>query len=135
MADHEDMLPEEPLPVNLELAVGELRKIVDEIERLEAKKTELETAKETYRTMIRDQMLVQGVTKFSTPHGSITGKTKTYHAIADFSALEHWVIENNHLELFQRRLNNAAVMELSEQGQEIPGITKYEKFEIQFRRK
>lgn len=132
MTEKEELLPEEPLPVNLELAVKELRKIVDEIERLDAKKTELETAKESYRTMIRDQMLVQGVTKFSTEDGSIFGKNKKYHQIKDFSALQAFVLETGHLEIFQRRINNAAVEEL---GQEVPGVEAYEKFEITFRRK
>lgn len=60
-------------------------------------------------------------------------KTDTF-SIEDYDSLQDWVFENNALFVFQRRLSSAAIKELMESGEEVPGVKKFVKYDISLRK-
>lgn len=55
-------------------------------------------------------------------------------SIEDYDALQAYVFDNEALYLFQRRLSSAAIKELIENGEEIPGVKKFVKKDISLRK-
>jgi len=114
------------------MELAQLSDLVDQFttkraERLaQDKSAKLLKAEETVlKELILNQLIVNEV-------GSVGGKTHTVKRqikrkpqVADWQAFNTYVIENNALELFQRRIHEKAVNERTEEGP-IPGIEFFE---------
>ena len=57
-----------------------------------------------------------------------------FFSIEDYDALQEYVFDNEALYLFQRRLSSAAIKELIQNGEEIPGIKTFVRKDISLRK-
>ena len=58
----------------------------------------------TLTQAMRDQMKVAGVTSVKTPEGTVILTTSTRYSVQDWDAFKAFAIENDALDLFERRL-------------------------------
>jgi hypothetical protein len=82
----------------------------------------LRVEEDNLKAQLHQMMGDLGLTEFVCPEGKavITEKQKPY--IADFGALEKYIIENNALDLLHKRLTEGAVKLRWEDGIQIPGV-------------
>lgn len=80
----------------------------------------------------------EGADKISTPFGTVSTSTKDYATVSDFAAFIHYIDTHQAYELIQKRPNDAPlrlVWDDEEEGGEIPGIGKFERTTLNFRKK
>lgn len=84
---------------------------------------------------IMEQMATAGVSQVASDKASCTMKLAKHPAITDWEAFYKHVANTGEFELLHKRLSSTAFKERWEHGEEIPGTTTTELWELSVRRK
>ena len=101
---------------------------------LEANIVPLEEGMHKISLALDRRLTSNGADSIRTKHGIVYRTTKRFSTCGDWGAFGQWVIENARPDLFQRRLNNAGVIELLEGGVVLPGVQVVSQQEIAVRK-
>lgn len=115
-----------------------ISELIDEIIRVKAERESLNTLSSTLTsrlvTLERDlmeAMSAAGTTKAASTAGhSCKMEKKVYPAIKDWNAFYNYVQETNSFDLLHKRLSNTAFRDRWAAGEEIPGTSSSEIWEI-----
>lgn len=121
----------------LEAIIKEFRKLKDAKDALNKQLKELNPQIDYVQGLIIEKMQAEGATKISTDYGSASLSTKDYAQIKDFEEFIHYVLTHDAFHLLQKRVNDAPCRLIwdDEEAEEIPGIGKFEKTTLNFRKK
>lgn len=100
---------------------------------LESKVKETAQSLEEINQIIQRKMHAEGIER-TTVDGITVSLTKTtVYNITDYEALANYVLANGFTGLFQRRISNPFVRELTQAGESVPGLTPFEKESVNMR--
>lgn len=99
------------------------RKIRDRIQVLtkeyENSVEELKTQQEEIKNAMKDQMLALGSSSIKTPEGTIILSQKTRYYTDDWDSFKEFVVENDALDLFEKRIHQGNMVTFLEDN---PGL-------------
>lgn len=134
------MTAETQATVPLDKLAKTYRKIKGRIQEITtAYETEVEQLKaqlEVLQTSMKDQLLAAGVKSVNTAEGTIILSTSTRYATSDWDAFKQFVIDNNALDLFEKRIaqTNMATF-LKENPEKLPpGLNSNSEYTISVRK-
>ena len=88
---------------------------------------------------VKDRLLellqTYSVTGVSSSHGTASLKKEIIPTVNDWETFYQYIIDNDAFDLLQRRPNSLAFRCRWESGEDVPGVSKYEKSSVLFRRK
>ena len=101
--------------------------------------TEVEVLKaqqDAVKTALKDQMLALGVKSVNTAEGTVILSTKTRYSTQDWDSFKHFVIENDALDLFEKRIaqTNMATFLRENPALVPPGLNSNSEFSISVRK-
>ena len=134
------MTAETKATVPLDKLAKTYRKIKGRIQEITtAYETEVEQLKaqlEVLQTSMKDQLLDAGVKSVNTAEGTIILSTSTRYSTSDWDAFKQFVIDNNALDLFEKRIaqTNMATF-LKENPEKLPpGLNSNSEYTISVRK-
>ena len=83
---------------------------------------DLKAEEEALAYKLRMAMLGGDLTRAGGKEGSIKLRRRMKPSVNDWSGVEKYAMENEAMQIFQRRLNNKAVEEITDEGVDIPGV-------------
>lgn len=98
-------------------------KIQKDVDALAAREAEL-------KTYIIENLPKQDAIGISGSIARVTLGTKTKSVVEDWEKVYDYVVENEAWELLQKRINDAAVKDRWEAGEEIPGVGRFQSIEV-----
>ena len=112
-----------------EMTIGELADLSVELRNqsreFERKKKDLDAQRKSIEGIIISKMGEADVTQMATGNASLTVGEKKVANPADWDDIYEYIKENDAFYLIQRRLSSKAIVELIEDGNEVPGVTLY----------
>lgn len=104
-------------------------------QKYEAEDAVLKDKLERLESWLKSKQLEQGVTQFKSDSGVAFQVVKNRYSCVDWSAFHNWLIENNRLDLLERRVAQRALNEMREETGKIPpGLNVFSEIEINVRR-
>ena len=97
---------------------------------LAAEIRDIEAEYEKVSAPLIDFLHTTGLNTIAPSNASATISEETYWSIEDDEAFSKWVIDTNSLFTMQRRLSNAALNDLANAGEEVPGIKAFTKTKL-----
>ena len=97
---------------------------------LAAEIRDIEAEYEKVSAPLIDFLKSEGLNSMAPGNASATISEETYWSIEDDEAFSKWVIDTNSLFTMQRRLSNAALNDLANAGEEVPGIKAFTKTKL-----
>ena len=114
--DDEDVAPQqETADASEDMSVIPMDKLANVYRKMQAKIQQLTTQHETQvenikaqqeavKNALKDQMLVLGVSSVRTDKGTVVLSTKTRYNTSDWDSFKSFVMENDALDLFEKRI-------------------------------
>ena len=106
---------------------------VDMLEVVKEKKSGLDKQKkelDTYATMIKESlkkdMEKQGLTECAGTNMRVKFLTKTKYSLANKGLFCDYIIKTEYFELMTAAVNQSAIQERIDEGEDVPGLTKYD---------
>ncbi len=104
-----------------------------------AYETEIETLKaqqDAVKTALKDQMLAIGVKSVNTKEGTVILSTKTRYSTQDWDSFKQFVVENDALDLFEKRIaqTNMSTFLNENPGVVPPGLNSNSEYSISVRK-
>jgi hypothetical protein len=104
-----------------------------------AYETEVETLKaqqDAVKTALKDQMLALGVKSVNTEEGMVILSTKTRYSTQDWDSFKLFVVENDALDLFEKRIaqTNMSTFLNENPGVVPPGLNSNSEYSISVRK-
>lgn len=116
------------------------RRIRSEIETLtQAYDTQVEVLKEQQEALknaMKDQMQALGTTSVKTPQGTVVMSTKTRYYTADWDSFKKFVVEQDALDLYEKRIHQTNMKQFLEDNPGVvpPGLNSNAEYEISVRK-
>jgi len=116
------------------------RKIRDQISTLTKEyDTQVEVLKaqqEEIKNAMKDQMQALGVTSVRTPQGTVVLSVKTRYSTADWDSFKKFVVEQDALDLFEKRIAQSNMKQFLEENPGVvpPGLNSTSEFDISVRK-
>lgn len=123
-------------PIPMDKLAKVYRKIRDHIQALnkehETKIAELEEQQNQLVHAMRDQMKAMGVKTMRTDHGTITMSLKTRYTTQDWDAFKTFMVENDALDLVERRISQMNMSKFLEENPDNipPGLSSDSEYAI-----
>lgn len=104
-----------------------------------AYETEVEVLKaqqEAVKTALKDQMLALGVKSVNTAEGTVILSTKTRYSTQDWDSFKQFVIANDALDLFEKRIAQTNMANFLKENPSLvpPGLNSNSEFSISVRK-
>lgn len=100
---------------------------------LEAQIKDIEAKYSVLETELLEKLEAEGTDKGAGKTASVSVSTSVVGNVTDWAAFEAYVIKTKYTHLFQRRLSDAAVRELFDQGKKVPGVEPFTKKRLNLR--
>ena len=116
------------------------RKIRDQISTLTKEyDTQVEVLKaqqEEIKNAMKDQMQALGVTSVRTPQGTVVMSVKTRYSTADWDSFKKFVVEQDALDLFEKRIAQSNMKQFLEENPGVvpPGLNSNAEYDISVRK-
>lgn len=116
------------------------RKIRDQISTLTKEyDTQVEVLKaqqEEIKNAMKDQMQALGVTSVRTPQGTVVLSVKTRYSTADWDSFKKFVVEQDALDLFEKRIAQSNMKQFLEENPGVvpPGLNSNAEYDISVRK-
>ncbi len=116
------------------------RKIRDQISTLTKEyDTQVEVLKaqqEEIKNAMKDQMQALGVTSVRTPQGTVVMSVKTRYSTADWDSFKKFVVEQDALDLFEKRIAQGNMKQFLEENPGVvpPGLNSNAEYDISVRK-
>ena len=116
------------------------RKIRDQISTLTKEyDTQVEVLKaqqEEIKNAMKDQMQSLGVTSVRTPQGTVVLSVKTRYSTADWDSFKKFVVEQDALDLFEKRIAQSNMKQFLEENPGVvpPGLNSASEYDISVRK-
>ena len=116
------------------------RKIRDQISTLTKEyDTQVEVLKaqqEEIKNAMKDQMQALGVTSVRTPQGTVVLSVKTRYSTADWDSFKKFVVEQDALDLFEKRIAQTNMKQFLEENPGVvpPGLNSNAEYDISVRK-
>jgi len=116
------------------------RKIRDQISTLTKEyDTQVEVLKaqqEEIKNAMKDQMQALGVTSVRTPQGTVVLSVKTRYSTADWDSFKKFVVEQDALDLFEKRIAQGNMKQFLEENPGVvpPGLNSNAEYDISVRK-
>ena len=116
------------------------RKIRDQISTLTKEyDTQVEVLKaqqEEIKNAMKDQMQALGVTSVRTPQGTVVLSVKTRYSTADWDSFKKFVVEQDALDLFEKRIAQSNMKQFLEENPGVvpPGLNSNAEYVISVRK-
>ncbi|NBS69860.1 hypothetical protein EBT31_13245 [bacterium] len=96
----------------------------------------LKTQQETIKNALKDQMLALGVKSVNTDAGTVILSTKTRYNTQDWDAFKQFVIENDAVDLLERRIAQTNMATFLKENPSLfpPGLNSNTEFSISVRK-
>jgi hypothetical protein len=110
--------------------------IQERTQEFEAAMAGLEQQRNEIKNALKDQMLVLGVSSVKTDAGTVVLSTKTRYTATDWDAFKTFVVENDALDLFEKRIaqgNMASFLE-DNPGKTPPGLNSFSEYTVSVRK-
>ena len=118
--------------------IGEM---LDKVQLLRIEKSELENKIKAidgeisqYKTIILEQMQINGIDSFKSDMASCYIKEKIVGNVVDLNALLDYINQTGEIGLLQARVNNSAYAECIEHNTEVPGVSMFRKTDLLVRK-
>jgi hypothetical protein len=118
--------------------IGEM---LDKVQSLRIEKSELENKIKAidgeisqYKTIILEQMQINGIDSFKSDTASCYIKEKIVGNVVDLNALLDYISQTGEIGLLQTRVNNSAYAECIEHNTEVPGVNMFKKTDLLVRK-
>lgn len=105
------------------------------IDKAEARVKELKRQREVMEARLLRSFGTEDIDGCKGRRGVATVQTAKYPSIKDRSKFERYVIKNRAFDLFQSRITSSAYFDRLEEGEEIPGVSVYERVRVSIRRR
>lgn len=131
-------MSEEAIPLDKLAKV--YRKIRDEIAVLtkeyDTKVESLKATQDEIKDAMREQMKALGVTSVNTPQGTVVMSVKTRYSTSDWDSFKTFVIQNDALDLFEKRIAQLNMKQFLEEnpGKVPPGLNSQSEYDISVRK-
>ena len=119
---------------NIGTLINRLYEIREEMAELAKTEKVLRDEREVLKAQLIESYDSMGMTHSRTDKASATLTKTQVPVVKDWDALNEYILLNDALYLLQRRVNSAAYRELSDQGEELPGVSSFEKIDISIRK-
>jgi hypothetical protein len=116
------------------------RKIQAKIQQLtadyDAEFAKLDAQRAAIKTALKDQLLALGIKSVNTEEGTVILSTKTRYSTQDWDAFKQFVIDNDALDLYERRISqtNMATFLRDNPGVVPPGLNSNSEYAISVRK-
>lgn len=116
------------------------RKIQAKIQQLtadyDAEFAKLDAQRTAIKTALKDQLLALGIKSVNTEEGTVILSTKTRYSTQDWDAFKQFVIDNDALDLYERRISqtNMATFLRDNPGVVPPGLNSNSEYAISVRK-
>ena len=132
--------PEEQVTVPMDKLAKVYRKMSARIQELTAAyETEVEAIKaqqESVKIALKDQMLKLGVSSVGTGQGTVVLSTKTRYNTQDWDSFKTFVLENQAVDLFEKRIAQSNMTQFLEENPGLvpPGLNADQKYDVSVRK-
>lgn len=100
------------------MKLREQKEVLDNEYRL--RESDLKARMDVMERVLGVRMTNDGSKAIGTAHGTVFSQIKRHCQCGDWSAFNEWVVKENRPDLFQRRLNNSALLEIAKDTGELP---------------
>jgi len=144
--DDEDVAPQQETADD-DMSVIPMDKLANVYRKMQAKIQQLTTEYETQveqikaqqeavKNALKDQMLVLGVSSVRTDKGTVVLSTKTRYNTTDWDSFKSFVMENDALDLFEKRIAQTNMKQFLEENPGVvpPGLNSNAEYDISVRK-
>jgi hypothetical protein len=110
---------------------------ISEIEAAaEAEVSRIKEQRDTVKAALKDQMLVLGVSSVRTTEGTVVLSTKTRYNATDWDAFKEFIVENNAIDLLEKRIAQKNMGEWLEANpaKVPPGLNQFSEYDVSVRK-
>jgi hypothetical protein len=118
---------------NLGSMVRELEKLSAQIDRVQAKKSELEKQYDALEMEILSSFKKADIEGVRGARSIVSVAHQTLLSIEDYPAFSRWILQHRALDLFQNRVSVRAYTERKEAGEKVPGVKEFERVYLRLR--
>lgn len=120
---------------NLNELMDELASVRGEIKTIQEQENALKLNQNDLESAIMHKMEEQGLDQIANDVCTISKKIETVPTVEDWEAVHKHILDTNQFELLQKRMSATAWRELSQMGQNVPGVKATELTKINYRSK
>jgi hypothetical protein len=121
------------VPLAIGPAIDRLAELREQKRKLEAQVSDVETEFKVLEEQLMAKLEAEGTTKGAGRNATASISSSVVGNVTDWDKFNAYVKKTGFFHLFQRRLSDAAVRELFEQGKKIPGCDPFTKKRLNLR--